>query len=438
MITISRRGLVAAVLTMGLVAAACGGDDTSDDASTGPGSAEVIDNSDTVGAEPTPAPTPDRTPGAEPAATPSPGAAPPPEPTPAPTLLTGAEVPPLRLVAVAQLTRPVAMTARPGSAALWVAEQAGTVWRVTAEDSSPVLDLTDEVSSGSEQGLLGLAFSPEGDRLFVNYTDTSGDTNVVEYEMSGDRPDPATARTVLVVEQPAANHNAGALAFGPEGHLYVTMGDGGGAGDPFGTGQDPASLLGSILRIDPLGGDPYAIPADNPFLDRPGRPETWLYGVRNPWRISFDRSTGDLWIADVGQNAVEEVNVAYAAAGGGRGANLGWSLVEGSAPFAGTGPPTEDYLGPIYEYTHAEGCSVTGGYVYRGSAIAALDGVYIFGDYCTSAVWGLLTTPEDGLIGRVDLGLQLAPTTLVSFGQGPDGELYVLSFDGAVYRLEPG
>ncbi|MCB0995791.1 MAG: PQQ-dependent sugar dehydrogenase, partial [Acidimicrobiales bacterium] len=325
---ISRR-IGAALVALSLLAAACGDDDdggaglTTDDG--------VIDNTDTSGGAATTPPLPDATPtppesSTQPTVPPSPTASVAPEPTSEPvggSLLEGGPVPALRLVPVGEVATPVAMANRAGSASLWIAEKRGVVRRLdeTGADPVPVLDLSTRVSGGNEQGLLGLTFSPDGSRLYVDFTDTTGATNVVEYTMSGDIAGTETERTLLVVDQPAANHNAGALAFGPDGYLYVTLGDGGGGGDPFATGQDPGTLLGSILRLDPLADvAPYGIPPDNPFIDGGGRPEVFLYGVRNPWRISFDRSTGDLWIADVGQGDIEEIDVAYAADGGGLGA----------------------------------------------------------------------------------------------------------------------
>ncbi len=281
-----------------------------------------------------------------------------------------------------------------------------------------------------------MAFSPDGERLYLDYTDRSGATNVVEWSMDEEGVSTGSERTVLRVPQPARNHNAGAIAFGPDGYLYVTLGDGGGSGDRYRNAQNIDTLLGSILRIAPEAGQPYAIPGDNPFVAGPGRAEIWMYGLRNPWRISFDRVTGDLWIADVGQSSIEEVNVAYASAGLGAGANLGWPLVEGSQGYDATGPP-EGHLAPVHEYTHAEGCSVTGGHVYRGSSIPDLWGIYVFGDYCSGTIWGLASTEAGGLMGVVEIG-SLDGGGIASFGEGVDGELYVLAIkESRVYRLDP-
>jgi glucose/arabinose dehydrogenase len=243
---------------------------------------------------------------------------------------------------------------------------------------------------------------------------------------------------VLAVDQPFANHNGGDVEFGPDGYLYFGLGDGGSAGDPEGNGQDPSTLLGSMLRIDPQGtldGDePYAIPGDNPFADGDaGEPEVWLYGLRNPWRFSFDPATDDLWIADVGQNAWEEINRLPAADGGGRGANLGWNELEGTHSFEGVNP--DDGVLPVFEYPHDDGgCSVTGGVVYRGNAIAGLAGAYLFGDLCNPTLRALDVSgdePREVSFDDSEVG------NLVSFGQDNDGEVYAVSLDGPIYRLDP-
>jgi glucose/arabinose dehydrogenase len=258
--------------------------------------------------------------------------------------------------------------------------------------------------------LLGLAFTPDGAHLDVDYTDLRGDTRVVEYAMRGARADPRSARQILFVDQPFANHNGGNLVFGPDGFLYVGLGDGGSAGDPNGNGQALDTRLGKILRIDPRrdGRSAYTVPTSNPFAgDAAARPEIWAYGLRNPWRFSFDRATGDLWIGDVGQASREEVDVQPASSGGGE--NYGWNAFEGTLPYGGqtvTGTVT-----PVYEYGHSDGrCAITGGYVYRGSAIPGLDGAYVFGP----------TVPA-----------------LASFGEDRQAELYALSLTGDIYRLVP-
>ncbi|HVF15140.1 MAG TPA: PQQ-dependent sugar dehydrogenase [Acidimicrobiales bacterium] len=341
----------------------------------------------------------------------------------------------MTLTEVARLTQPVAFEVRAGDNALYMVEKIGRVraLRGGALDPNPVLDLSGGVSTGSEQGLLGLAFSPDGGRMYVNFTDPAGDTRVVEYGFSGAVADPSSARELLVVEQPFANHNGGHLAFGPDGKLWIGLGDGGGGNDPGNRAQDLGTLLGKMLRIDPSpsGGRPYTIPPDNPFVGREGaRGEIWSYGLRNPWRYSFDRATGDLWMGDVGQNAVEEVDFAPASSRGGE--NWGWPALEGSRANRGDRP--DGAAGPILDYDQAEGgCSVTGGYVYRGAAIPGLTGAYVFGDYCRGE---LLAVRQSGgrVVEEVDLGLTV--DGLSSFGQDSAGELYALSLAGPVFRID--
>jgi glucose/arabinose dehydrogenase len=354
---------------------------------------------------------------------------------------------------IADLSSPVAFAARPSSQDLYVAEKGGTVRliKVTTPtgggqaryllQSTPVLDLSDEVVDENEQGLLGLAFSSDGRDLYVNLTsEPDGRTLVLQYTL-GDRTtvDPSSRRQLLEVEQPAANHNGGHLALGPDGYLYVGLGDGGGAGDPDGNGQDPHALLGSILRIDPEGGtddEPYAVPAGNPFADgADGAPEVWLYGVRNPWRFSFDTATGDLWVADVGQGDWEEITRLPANGGfeAGRGANLGWDRMEGTHEFEGPNP--SGGILPLHEYSHDDGsCSITGGFQYRGTAMAELRGSYVFADYCTPGVRAI----------QLDVNTVIAERTwdvvgqgIVSFGEDQDGELFVLLESGPVLKLVP-
>ena len=334
---------------------------------------------------------------------------------------------------VAELEQPVAMAVRVDDRALYIAEKVGRVVALSP-GSAPkvVLDLTDRVSLGSEQGLLGLAFSPDGRYLYVDFTDTEGDTHVTEFAFGNDGADPASERAVLFVEQPYSNHNGGALAFGPDGYLYVALGDGGSAGDPMGNSQSLSTLLGKLLRISPRpsGGEPYAIPPDNPFVGRGGaRPEIWAYGLRNPWRFSFDAPTGDLWIGDVGQNAWEEIDVERAGSGGG--SNFGWDLLEGTHPFEGRSAPGS--IPPVFEYANGDGsCAVTGGYVYRGDRIAELAGAYVFADYCGGRLEAFVLRH-----GRATHVRTLGPRVdaLASFGQDAEGELYVLSLAGTVSRL---
>lgn len=357
----------------------------------------------------------------------------------------------VQLTPIVEVRTPVAMAARPETNDLYVAEQGGRVRRITIDrsgeepayvlQSTPALDISDRTRARGEQGLLGIAFSRDGSRVYVDYTDLDGNTHVDEYRMNGDDIDADTRREILFVEQPFPNHNGGQLAFGPDGFLYVGMGDGGSRGDPQQRGQDTDDLLGKVLRIDPAQpstSQAYGIPAGNPFATGGGAPEVWLYGVRNPWRFSFDQATDDLWVADVGQDDVEEIDWLPAAnEGAGRGANLGWNLKEGAEPYREDGAPPENLVDPVFEYTHeGQNCSVTGGYVYRGTDVPALQGVYLFGDYCTAAIRGLLL--RDGVVATErELGVSVASNSLSSFGQDLAGEVYVLSTDGTVYKIDP-
>jgi glucose/arabinose dehydrogenase len=305
---------------------------------------------------------------------------------------------------------------------------------------TPFLDLGGRVSSGSEQGLLGLAFDPDyltNGRFVVHYTDLAGNTVLSRFLVSSD-PDlaePASEEVILAATQPASNHNGGQVAFGPDGFLYLGLGDGGSSGDSEGHGQSLSDLLGSILRIDVRNGDPYTIPADNPFVGDPtARPEVWSYGLRNPWRFSFDRSTGLLWIADVGQNAYEEVNRVDPAADAG--ANLGWKVMEASHCFETSECSTDGLTLPVAEYGRDLGCSVTGGYVYRGEAIPDLRGWYLFSDYCTGLLFGIPSNAEGVVAPRV---LLETGANVSAFGEDADGELYFADIEsGTIYRVVSG
>jgi glucose/arabinose dehydrogenase len=331
---------------------------------------------------------------------------------------------------------PVAIAFHPGSGTPYVAEQDGRV-RVV-EGGRPgrvVLDLAGEVSGANEQGLLGLTLSTDGTHLYIAYTDEAGDTRVQEFALRDGVVDVASRRELLRVDQPFRNHNGGEVVFGPDGMLYIGLGDGGGAGDPYGNAQRLDNLLGKILRIDPRarGGEAYTVPADNPFAGRDGaRGEIWMFGLRNPWRFSFDRKTRDVWIGDVGQGAYEEIDHAPARAAAG--ANWGWNAREGLHAFTGAAPPGA--RDPIAELTHDEGnCAVTGGYVYRGEVIEHLAGVYVFADYCVGELIGLVF--ENGVVtAQRTLGPRLDSVT--SFGEDGAGELYVLSRGGGVYKIVPG
>ena len=327
-----------------------------------------------------------------------------------------------------------------GSRRLFIVEKAGRVWILQGGRrlSPPFLDIVGRVRSReTERGLLSIAFHPDYEtngRFFVNYTDQKGHTVVAEYRVSADpnRGDPNSERVLLYIEQPAANHNGGQLQFGPDGYLYVGMGDGGLGGDPWGNAQNLGVLLGKMLRIDVDAGDPYGIPADNPFVGTEGaRPEIWAYGLRNPWRFSFDRGTGDLYIADVGQNKWEEVDVALAPDRGGQ--NYGWDIMEGFHCFEpAQGCDTAGLTMPVVEYGHDRGCSITGGYVYRGRRYADIQGIYFFSDFCTGYIWGLRKT-DDGWEWAQFLASGLNVST---FGEDEEGEIYVLDYArGDVYHL---
>jgi glucose/arabinose dehydrogenase len=343
----------------------------------------------------------------------------------------------IRLTRIATLNQPLAMAYRRNDPALYFAEKGGRIraFRNGRVGSAVALNISSQVSTGGEQGLLGLAFAPGGTKLYVNFTNTAGDTVVREYAFSGGRADTSTGRDVLQVDQPFANHNGGDLVFGPDGKLYIGLGDGGSGGDPQGNGQNLETLLGKMLRIDPSPPTPateqYTIPPDNPFVGRDGRDEIWSYGLRNPWRYTFDRDTGDLWTADVGQNAWEEVDFRPRSSRGGE--NYGWNRMEGTHSFAGTPPP--GHVGPIYEYSHDGGnCSITGGYVYRGSRIQNLRGAYVFADFCAGRLRAFL--PQNGAANdHRFLGPQ--GSSLSSFGEDRAGELYVMSLDGGVFKINP-
>jgi glucose/arabinose dehydrogenase len=341
----------------------------------------------------------------------------------------------VRLLQVAELQQPVAMAVRPGDQTVYVAEQTGRVRALQdgKVNPTPVVDVSGQIVAGGEQGLLGLAFAPDGGHLYLDFTDRAGDTQVVELAMRGRRADPGSQRLLLKVDQPFANHNGGQLAFGPDRLLYIALGDGGGGGDPEGNGQSLGTLLGKILRIDPrpAGGRPYRVPSGNPFAGRGGaRPEIWAYGLRNPWRFSFDPATGDLWIGDVGQNAWEEVDHEPAGSGG---RNYGWDRREGRHDFEGERPAGA--VDPVIEYGREGGaCTVIGGSVYWGRRIPGLRGAYLYGDYC--AGWVRAARVRGGRVAEQrDLGLDVPG--LSSFGVGPDGELYAMSLSGPVYRLAP-
>lgn len=353
-----------------------------------------------------------------------------------------ADIPKLTLKKLVDgLTRPVYLThANDDSGVIYIVEQPGRIRSVQNGNlvKTPFIDLTDRVGSeGNEQGLLSVAFAPDyktSPFFFVNYTDKAGDTIVARFKANQDRAtaDVQSELVIMKVDQPYANHNGGQLQFGPDGMLYIGMGDGGSAGDPQARAQNPQELLGKLLRIDVSKASldqPYAIPADNPKWDiGEVRPEIWAFGLRNPWRFSFDRSTGDLLIGDVGQNQIEEIDFQPASAGG---LNYGWKLREGLQAYSG-GEKLPSFTDPVAQYEHGNGCSVTGGYVYRGPAIPALQGVYVYGDYCNGNMW---TLRRDAAGAWQNEPLPNAGFQISSFGEDAAGELYVLDLDGAVMQV---
>jgi glucose/arabinose dehydrogenase len=345
------------------------------------------------------------------------------------------------------LDQPVRLVAPPGDDRLFVVEQPGRI-RVFDRDGGDrgvFLDLTGSISQGGERGLLGLAFPPDyatSGRFFVDFTDLSGDTRLVRLSVSSDpdRADPASADTLLTIDQPYSNHNGGHLEFGPDGWLYFGLGDGGSGGDPGNRAQDGQTLLGKLLRLD-VSGAVVAPAPGNPFLGAAPLDEIWALGLRNPWCFSFDRLTGDLYIADVGQALREEIDIAPAGTGG---QNFGWRLMEGDACFNPASGCNDGTLTlPVHQYTHGGTpfrCSVSGGYVYRGSAVAALQGTYLFADYCSAQVWGLRWTAAGGLASVTELTSMLSPAggyaSISAFGQDAAGELYILDYDdGKAYRI---
>jgi hypothetical protein len=342
------------------------------------------------------------------------------------------------------LAFPLFLTSPPGdNARLFVVEKTGRI-RIVRNGSllsTPFLDLSSQVSNGSEQGLLGLAFHPgysANGRFVVNYTNPSGDTRISVFRVSAnpDIADPASEQVILSVDQPYSNHNGGMVTFGPDGKLYIGLGDGGSGGDPQGNGQNRNALLGKILRLEVSATGQVSVPGDNPFVGQPGvRPEIWSYGVRNPWRFSFDRQTNDLYIGDVGQSAREEVDVSTSATQFGRGLNYGWNRMEGLACYSPSSGCNQSGLTlPVLDYGHSDGCSVTGGYVYRGDDVPALKGLYFYADYCEGWIrsfrWNGTAASDQREWSTLKPGGQIS-----SFGEDARGELYVMTSSGKVFRF---
>jgi hypothetical protein len=350
----------------------------------------------------------------------------------------------LQLVA-SGLGSPLYLTAPAGDPRLFIVEQAGRIRIVETGQllARPFLDIRDRVASGGEEGLLGLAFHPNyasNGYFYVNYTNLNGArdtlyTLIERYTVSADpdSADSASHREILRIVQPYSNHNGGLVMFGPDEMLYIGMGDGGFGGDPQNRAQNPDSLLGKLLRIDVDHGDPYAIPPSNPFATSGGAPEIWALGLRNPWRFAFDRAAGLLYIADVGQNLWEEVSVAPAGQGG---LNYGWRIMEGTHCFNPTSCSAIGLVQPAVEYGHADGCSITGGFVYRGTRAPSLVGQYFYSDYCSG--WLRSFSYANGAVtGQTSWSLNVSLGNVLSFGEDSAGELYVLSGGGSVYRIAP-
>jgi glucose/arabinose dehydrogenase len=402
----------AVVILLAIGVAACGG--SSDDDGGGDGDGRAASD------------------GGTPAATP--------EETATPAAARG-----VRLRKVADFDAPVYLTSPPGDRARqFVVEQGGRVMVVRdgRKLDTPFLDISGQVTAGGEQGLLSIAFPPDyadSGLFYVYFTDEAGDQRIVEYRRrNADRADPGSARLVLRMGDSESNHNGGQLLFGPDDLMYVGTGDGGGGGDQHGSrgnGQSLGSLLGKILRIDPRagGGRPYQVPRENPFVGRSGaRGEIYAYGLRNPWRYSFDRRTGDLTIGDVGQNAYEEIS--FVRRGAGRGANFGWRPFEGRSRYA-AGESAPGHVRPVIVRSHADGnCSITGGVVVRDRALAGLRGRYVFGDFCKGRVESArLSRGRARGVRRTSLRVD----SLSSFGEDAQGRVYAMSLDGPVYRIVP-
>ena len=437
------RVRTATLFIAAILLAACADDGSSAERGTAIVTPTTARSATTTAPTPASVPVPDAT-IEGPSGTTTPSPTPPTTPPPAtPTTVIEPSVgdPSVGSEPVAEFDQPVELAFRTGDQALFIVEQSGRVVRYSDGAALTVADITDRTASNSEQGLLGLAFSLDGSLAYLDYTDLDGDTVVAEYPVNAEGSfDVAAERVLLTVAQPYSNHNGGDVKIGPDGMLFIALGDGGSANDPQRRASDPTTLLGSLLRIDPRpsGDQPYTIPADNPFATGSfngvaGAPEVWAWGLRNPWRFAFDPVDGGLWIADVGQNEFEEVDHLASGDGttAGRGADFGWSAFEGTERFnadvADTGP-----VMPVLTYRHgSDGCSISGGVPYRGSVIPELEPAYVYSDYCSGIVWAL------DLAGGRNITLLAGFDSVSAVRAGPDGELYVLERTGMLHRLIP-
>jgi glucose/arabinose dehydrogenase len=416
-----RTRIWALALTGAVTVTACGSSSTEVSVSLSPApTTRPASAATTAPAPQSDAPAASPTPGEEPSE-PAPGSDVPANPDAEPTLKV-----------IGQVPEPIDLQPRAGDPRLFIASRGGIIRTITDDviDMAPWIDISSLLTAGGERGLLAFAFSPDGGQLFVHYSDKNGDTQIDRWQLDGaGAPIDDSRSGVLSIDQPHSNHNGGRITFGPDGMLYVGMGDGGSQGDPDNRSQNLGDLLGKLLRIDVTTdpSQPYTVPADNPFVGVDGaRPEVWSYGLRNPWRFTFDRSNGELWIGDVGQNAAEEVNRSAT----GRGVNYGWKAFEGKSRYDdGVDAPGAE--SPAFEYRRDEwaGCSVTGGVVYRGNALAKLQGTYVFGDYC----WNTVRFWDGSTI--IDTGWPA--TNVVSFDTDSNGEIYVLTFDSNVAKIVP-
>lgn len=453
MTTTATRGPLTVIAVAALALAACAGsdgvsDDTTETALTVDAPADVTETTSPPTLDPDYGDTADETPTAP--ATDAP--APPDTDASSPAVAEGPlPVPEVELIPIGAFDTPVGIASRFLDPRLFIVEKEGRIIAVDSESNTAVFDIDDVdgvgVSLGNEQGLLGLAFDPDADVAYINFTDTSGDTVIAEFAVDPLTAefDPASYREVITITQPFVNHNGGDLAFGPDSYLYIATGDGGSGGDPERFSLDLTSRLGKMLRIDPAPGPdgrPFTVPDDNPFLGADDAdPTIWSYGLRNPWKFDFDPLTNDLWIADVGQNEFEEIHLAPALdrAGAGRAVSFGWSAYEGDARF-NDDEPADGHLGPVATYSRADGrCSISGGTVARDSFHPDLDGWYVYGDLCTGQVWALDTTSvsvSDSTVVGDAIIVEIANVPgLVGVRRGPDGDLYTIGIGGDVARL---